>query len=437
MTRHHPSSADRDAIERWASLLEATLDSTEDGILVVDNDLCIVTYNRRFKEIWGLDDALLEDARDDEAIDAARELLIDPGTFERQIRALYAEPEREGFDVLAFRDGRVIERYSRPQRIGDQVVGRVWSFRDVTRSRNAEEALRESEHRYRFLFDSTHSAIYLTTADGRFLDVNQAMLDLLGYTRDELMSTPVQTLYVDVSERDRLLNTVERHGAVRDWEVRLRRHDGSEIDCLLSTSLHRDTHGVPIGYQGVVRDVTAIKQREAALLREAHYDALTNLASRRSLLDKLRRALERAKLQTNYSFALLFIDLDDFKLVNDEHGHLVGDELLVAVARRVEKCLRPEDTIGRLGGDELAAILYQVDAADEARTIASRLRNELGRPYDVDGRTIEISASIGIAMSDMASQLEDLLRAADEAMYRSKKEERVVVANTGSLPNDG
>lgn len=423
----HPESADRDAIERWASLLEATLDSTEDGILVVDMATRIVTYNRRFKEIWGLDDATLENARDDQAVGASRDLLMDPETFEQQIRSLYADPEREGFDVLQFRDGRVIERYSRPQRIGTEVVGRVWSFRDVTPSRDAQAALRESEHRYRFLFDATHSAIYLTTADGRFLDVNQAFVDLLGYTREELMATPVQSTYVDVAERDRLLETVERHGSVRDWEVRLRRRDGSEIDCILSTSLHRDLRGNPVGFQGVMRDVTATKQREAALVREAHYDALTNVASRRALLDKLRRALDRTNLQTHQHFALLFIDVDDFKLVNDELGHMVGDELLVAFAHRIEKGMRPGDTVGRLGGDEFAVILYQVDTADEARAIATRLRESLGQPYEIGRRTVDISASIGVAMSNAAPCLEDLLRIADSAMYASKKEGSVVV----------
>jgi diguanylate cyclase (GGDEF)-like protein/PAS domain S-box-containing protein len=299
---------------------------------------------------------------------------------------------------------------------------------DANGPHDAEQALRESEHRYRFLFDAAYSAIYLTSADGRFLDVNQAMLDLLGYTRAELLATPVQELYVDVGERDRLLEAVERHAAVRDWEVRLRRRDGREIYCILSTSLHRDLAGNPVGYQGVMRDVTASKEREATLLREARYDALTDVASRRALLDKLRRALDRTNLQVNYRFALLFIDLDDFKLVNDEFGHVVGDELLVQCARRIERCLRPEDSVGRLGGDEFAAILYQVDTADEATTIATRLRDELGKPYEVEGHTIEITASVGVALSESATQMPDLLRIADAAMYESKKAQRVVMA---------
>lgn len=299
---------------------------------------------------------------------------------------------------------------------------------EATRPRDAEQALRESEHRYRFLFDSAYSAIYLTSPDGRFLDVNQAMLDLLGYTRAELLATPVQALYVDVAERDRLLEAVERHAAVRDWEVRLRRRDGREIDCILSTSLHRDLNGNPVGYQGVMRDVTASKEREAILLREARYDALTDVSSRRALLDKLRRALDRTNLQVNYRFALLFIDLDDFKLVNDEFGHIAGDELLVQLARRIERCLRPEDSVGRLGGDEFAAILYQVDTAEEASTIATRLRDELGKPYEVEGHTIEITASVGVALSESATQMPDLLRIADAAMYQSKKAQRVVMA---------
>ena len=299
---------------------------------------------------------------------------------------------------------------------------------EASRPHNAEQALRESEHRYRFLFDSAYSAIYLTSPDGRFLDVNQAMLDLLGYTRAELLATPVQALYVDVAERDRLLEAVERHAAVRDWEVRLRRRDGREIDCILSTSLHRDLNGNPVGYQGVMRDVTASKEREATLLREARYDALTDVSSRRTLLDKLRRALDRTNLQASYRFALLFIDLDDFKLVNDEFGHLAGDELLVQFARRIERCLRPEDSVGRLGGDEFAAILYQVDTAEEASTIATRLRDELGKPYEVEGHTIEITASVGVALSESATQMPDLLRIADAAMYQSKKAQRVVMA---------
>ncbi|MBA2749747.1 MAG: sensor domain-containing diguanylate cyclase [Tatlockia sp.] len=170
------------------------------------------------------------------------------------------------------------------------------------------------------------------------------------------------------------------------------------------------------------QSITQRKQSEKLLRHNAFHDTLTNLPNRVSFMERLARALKRTKRRENYLFAVLFIDLDRFKVVNDSLGHMVGDQLLVAIARCLESCLRPKDTVARFGGDEFAILLHNIKDVDDAIGVVRRIQEQLKLPFKLNGQEVFTSISVGIALNIIDYlQPEDILRDADTAMYRAKK----------------
>jgi diguanylate cyclase (GGDEF)-like protein/PAS domain S-box-containing protein len=277
------------------SLLNATLDATADGILVVDLSGQITSVNRRFGEIWGIPDSILESRDDGAALAFAMGQLADPDGFASKVTELYAQPAAESYDTVAFKDGRVIERYSKPQRVEGVIVGRVWSFRDVT-------------------------------------------------------------------ERNQL---------------------------------------------------------EDELAHQAFHDSLTGLANKALFRDRVEHALARIARSDGH-LAVVFLDLDNFKTVNDSLGHTAGDELLVAVTSRLVSCLRTGDTAARLGGDEFALLLEDTDGDREAIAVATRVIASLRKPFMLAGMEVFAGASLGIAVDQPGIDCDQLLRNADLAMYTAK-----------------
>jgi diguanylate cyclase (GGDEF)-like protein len=200
------------------------------------------------------------------------------------------------------------------------------------------------------------------------------------------------------------------------------RHTDGTYRWMLSRGLaRRDETGQAARVAGSQTDITDRKQAEEQLLHDAFHDALTGLRNRTLFIDRLGRSLRRAKQGEEQSFAVLFLDLDRFKVVNDSLGHLVGDRLLIGIARRLEACLRPGDTVARLGGDEFAILLDEIRDVGDATRVAERIHRKLTLPFQLDGHEVFTTASIGIAISaSHYEQPDDLLRDADMAMYRAK-----------------
>jgi diguanylate cyclase (GGDEF)-like protein/PAS domain S-box-containing protein len=284
-------------------------------------------------------------------------------------------------------------------------------------------ALRESEERFRSAFD--HAAgMALVATDGSWIKVNRSLCEMVGYTEQELLATNFQA----ITHEDDLLNITQHIGKLLDgkfsnyqMELRYRHKHGEIIWILLSVTMIRDslTESANLIFQ--IQDITDRKRAEERLLHEAFHDVLTGLPNRALFMDHLKLSVERGKRRDDRLFAVLFLDLDRFKIINDSLGHMVGDQLLVGIARRLEICLRPGDTVARLGGDEFTVLLEDLTSVTEAIEVADRLQKALALPFNLNGHEVFTTVSIGIALSTTGyERSEEVLRDADTAMYRAK-----------------
>jgi diguanylate cyclase (GGDEF)-like protein/PAS domain S-box-containing protein len=303
-------------------------------------------------------------------------------------------------------------------------IGVRGSARDITERLLIERDLRESEERYRTLVENVRVGVYRSTGEGegRFLHANPAMAEIFGFDSvKEFMRASVVELYLDPKERKVFLEEVMARGSVKDREIQLKRKDGTTFWGSVNASATFDAQGGVEWLDGVIEDVTERKKAEERLLHDAFFDGLTGLPNRALLLDRLDRVIARSKRREDYHCAVLFMDLDRFKVVNDSLGHSVGDKLLISVAGRLHECLRSEDTVARLGGDEFVVLLEDLKELSQATSIADRIREELSRPHDLNGQKVFTSGSIGIVMTVQGyNQPADVLRDADIAMYGAK-----------------
>jgi len=288
---------------------------------------------------------------------------------------------------------------------------------DVTERRRAEERLRESEERYRLLFERNLAGVYRSTIDGRILDGNDAIARMFGYhDREDLLAQTAYSLYYSSEERNRLMSRVKENGAVSNVEVRMRRRDGTPVWVIENMTLLDG--GV---LEGTIVDITDRKTAQEQMEYQAYHDALTGLPNRLLFKDRIDIALAHAKRHRTAA-AVMFLDLDQFKLVNDSLGHTVGDALLQEVATRLVLSIRADDTVARMGGDEFTILLTDVKDPGASAVVAQKLLDAVSQPMLIEGHELYVTTSIGIARSpEDGIDAETLLKRADGAMYRAKE----------------
>lgn len=298
---------------------------------------------------------------------------------------------------------------------------------DLQRKRaQAEQRLLEAEDQYKALVEHVPAVVYTADfgAEGQWFYVSPEIESLLGYTPEEWMGDGdlwLRSMHPD--DRDAQIAREQycrATGEDLDAEYRMTARDGRQVWVRDRASVVFSGDGKALYLQGFMTDTTETKSLEAQLEHQAFHDPLTNLANRNLFVDRVGHALTRCG-RSGTSVAVLFLDLDDFKLVNDTLGHTAGDRLLMAVADRLQACLRPSDTAARLGGDEFAVLVEDVVQESDAVTVAERISDSLLAPFEVHGKEVFVQASIGVAGSSETSNcVDDLLRNADVAMYRAK-----------------
>ncbi|MDP3700858.1 MAG: EAL domain-containing protein [Hylemonella sp.] len=295
---------------------------------------------------------------------------------------------------------------------------------DVTEQHSLLEAREQAERRYREIFEHASEGIFQTTADGHYLAANPALARIYGYASPEALMAGLhdidRRLYVRSGQRERFQQIMTQHGAVLNFESEVYRQDGTSIWISENAHAVRDPQGQLLYYEGTVQDISERRSYQEQLERQANHDALTGLPNRNLLGDRVEQGIARAA-RLGYNLAVVFIDLDNFKFINDSLGHDAGDELLKEVARRLGHCVRGSDTVARLGGDEFVLLLtdhYQ------STTVISQLRRvleEVSRPLHLVGREFQINASLGVALYPQDGEAAaSLLKHADAAMYAAK-----------------
>ncbi len=292
-------------------------------------------------------------------------------------------------------------------------------IRDVSERRRSEAGLRLAAS----VYANSYEGIIIADASKRMVDVNPAFSRITGYSREEVLGRFPQLLSSgrhDAAFYSAMWTSIAEHDFWQG-EITNRRRDGTLYAEILSISVIRDEEGAVQHYIGVFTDITLLKAHEDELYRIAHYDHLTNLPNRRLFSDRLPQALARSR-RSEVSVAVCYLDLDGFKAVNDRNGHAVGDKLLIDLSQRLQGILRIDDTLARLGGDEFVLLLSSVSTLQECQLALERVLQEIAAPVEIDGRSVSVTASIGVTVYPADPvDADTLMRHADQAMYLAKE----------------
>lgn len=298
----------------------------------------------------------------------------------------------------------------------------IGAMSDFTERKKAEDALRESEERYRDLIENANDIIYTTDLAGNFTSLNKAGQKLLGYTLEETLKKSIFSIVPPEHENTvrKMIRLQFRESSRTEFEIELLNSDDERLTLEVSNRIiFQDTQ--PVAIQGIARNISERKWAEAQLRHNAMHDSLTGLPNRALLLNQLRQAIARKRRNPDFHFAVLFLDIDRFKIINDSLGHLIGDKLLCCIAEKLKKCVRDFDTVARLGGDEFVLLLEDIKSISDAVHVAERILESISKPFLIEENDIYTSTSIGITFSEKGYNLpEELLRDADTAMYRAK-----------------
>lgn len=404
--------------EDQEATLNAIFDNITDAIIFADLDRKVVNTNQSTKHIFGYDT--------DEVRGASTSVFYaDMEDFEYQGETRFlpdAEPTNDLYELNYKRkNGEIFvgeTQGSVVKNAAGKTIGIIGVVRDISERIDAEKNLRRAAS----VFSNASEGIMITSPDGTILDVNDAFSDLSGYSRSESLGNNPRMLQSGLQSKafyeamwDQLLNRGHWEG-----EICNRHKDGHTCIQQLSINAVADELGLTQCYIGLFYDITLQKEHESQLNHIAHYDALTNLPNRLLLADRLQQGMLHADRKKDF-LAVVYIDLDGFKEINDSYGHEVGDRLLVEVSSRMTRVLRERDTVARLGGDEFVAVFTELPDTESCLPLIKRVLEAVASGIELDDSWLHVTASMGIAFYPAEEASPDtLIRQADQAMYQAK-----------------
>ncbi len=415
----HRLAKGNEALHNAKQYVDDVIHSAPDALLVINRSGEILSANAKALELFGYSHEEMIVLKLDSLIPAR--FRQHHGEFvNKAFGSAKSQPMAGRTELLALtKQGEEI-----PVEIGLSYTGKdgelhsIAAIRDIRSRKQAETRLRLMSK----VLEETSEGIVITDNETIIVDMNPAFCELTGYSREELLGWKPSMLKSgrhDQAFYQQLWRSLSEHGHWRG-EIWDRRKDGRLIPNIVSISAVSDSLNKVSNYVAVFSDISQIKEKEQRLEQMAHFDQLTGLANRMLFNDRLDSALRRAHRRGGY-VAVLYIDLDGFKQVNDRLGHEMGDEVLSKVAKKIKQVIRDEDTAARIGGDEFAIVVNELTQIDEATALTARVLDYLTFVVDPNGEAIPISASIGIAIyPDDADSVESLLRIADQAMYYCK-----------------
>ncbi|MEO0946618.1 MAG: EAL domain-containing protein, partial [Cyanobacteria bacterium J06641_5] len=412
------------------SYLDVVLNSMADGLFVIDRNGCIQTANQAMLDLLQVscEVDLLKKSINEIADERVRRKIV---TLFQTGQDVFCEATY----LTRTKQLIAVDFSSAPLRDENgQITRAVCVVRDATDRRRAEQALRDSEERYALIAQATNDGLWDWDLYANQVYFSSRWRSMLGYNSDDAIGTDSEEWFsrIHSDERERVRAAIDNYikdtsaqlsaGAqVFELEYPMHHGNGSTVWILCRGAAVRNEHGVVYRLVGIHTDLTESKAVESQLRHAAFHDTLTGLPNRSFFAKRLQAAFSKARTGGDEQFAVLFLDLDRFKVINDSLGHHCGDELLQGVARRLQRCLRDRDNIARLGGDEFAILLENIDDSSIARVVAERIQKALAKPFNLNSREVFASTSIGI-VTNIAGYtcIDDILRDADTAMYQAK-----------------
>lgn len=396
-----------------------TLNSASNGILVTNEYGNISLYNKNFIYMWEIEESSMNLNTYLELLKMLSYKILNYKKVFNSVQFLINNHSAELTFITFLKNGKIFEISSMP-RIKDELFkGRVFTFRDVTKKIAGEKELELAAK----VFENSLDGIIISDSKANIIKANNSFLNITGYEMGDIIGHPpsvLQSSWHDDKFYNRLWNKLQKD-SIWEGEIKNSKKNGEMYISLSTIILIKDNEENITNYICIIRDITKIKESQERIEYLAYYDSLTNLPNRALFMELFKQGLLYCKRNKRKS-ALLFIDLDSFKYVNDTYGHQVGDLLLKKVSTILSNCVRTSDTVSRLSGDEFTVIVRNIDDKNDIITIADKIIEKLSKPIIINNISLNIGSSIGASIyPDDAQEADKLIKIADSAMYKAKE----------------
>jgi diguanylate cyclase (GGDEF)-like protein/PAS domain S-box-containing protein len=406
------------SVETAAEYYQAIVESSDDAIISKTPDGLVTSWNPAAQTIFGYSSQ--------EMLGKSLLVLLPPEKSDEErfiLERIQAGETVDHFETVRIhKDGRRVNVSVTTSPIRDRmgnVIGASKIARDITAQKVAQQQLKLTAS----VFTSTSEGILITDRKGLIVDINDAFSRITGYSKEEVVGQDTRLFRSSRQgpEVFRFMRTALRQLGEWRGEVWSRRKDGQSYSVILTISSVRDADGNVQNYVALFSDITPLKLQQEQLEHSAHFDPLTDLPNRLLLSDRLHQAMAMCQRQ-NQSLAVLYLDLDGFKTINDQYGHDMGDALLVSISNRMKLALRDMDTLARIGGDEFVAVLTNIDSTQDCIQLVERVLYACAEAVHIQGQELKITASIGVTIYPQDdAEADQLMRHADQAMFEAKQ----------------